>query len=205
MVAWRDIPTGDAVVKYTFFGFQIAIRTTVDSRLRAELADLIVSSRERQTVLDKHAFWTRLCTLLRRHKNDFFFGDWDFVRGDKAADAFEHWTMDIETSSAQPSALQLLPGEARPEWRGLHHALVTGVFLVERHTNSDRTLGEACDLEELNFFTRDTFFLFLGAVAELNFASVRSDAIYVVPGPGTEGFSMEVLMSHQFKYLQQLS
>jgi hypothetical protein len=191
-------------VNDTFFGFQLAIRTKLDSPLRAELASLIGTSPERQTFIDKHAFWTRVGTLLRRYKNEFYFGTWDLVRGDRAADEFEEWSTEIETATVAPNSLQLLPGERRPQWQTLHHILVTAVFLVERHSNSDETLGEVCDMQEANYFTRDTFFMFLGAVTELNFASVRSDALYVVPGPGTEGFSMETLMSLEFNYLKQL-
>jgi hypothetical protein len=191
-------------VNDTFFGFQLAIRTKLGSPLRAELANLIDASPERQTFIDKSAFWTHVGTLLRRYRNEFCFGTWDLVRGDKAADEFHDWSSEIETSTEAPSSLQLLPGEGRSEWQTTHHILVTAVFLVERHSNSDETLGEVCDMQEANYFTRDTFFMLLGAVTELNFASVRSDAIYVVPGPGTEGFSMETLMSLEFDYLKQL-
>lgn len=172
--------------------------------MRAELAHLIGASSERQTFIDKSAFWTRVGTLLRRYKNRFYFGTWDLVRGDNAAGEFEEWSTEIETATVPPHSLQLLPGERRLQWQTTHHILVTAVFLLEKHSNSDETLGEVCDMQEANYFTRDTFFMFLGAVTELNFASVRSDALYVVPRPGTEGFSMETLMSLEFNYLKQL-
>lgn len=191
-------------MKYTFFGFQLGIETTLDAPLRTELAKLIVDAPQRQTILDKHAFWTRVSALLRRHKHEFIFGDWDLVRGQAAPAAFEEWTQKLERSNQQPDSFQLLPGEARTAPRTEHHILVTAVFLVEQHSNSDRTLAEVSDIEELDYFTRDTFFLFLGAVTELNFTSVRSDAIYMVPGPNTEGFSQETLMSLEFDYLKLL-
>lgn len=208
MVPWAALAVtrlDEIPVDYTFFGFQIAIRATVGSHLRAELAQLIDTSQVRETIIGKHAFWTRVCTLLRRHQHDFSFGDWDLVRGDTARAEFNEWTIEIETANATPNSLQLLPGESRPGWRSTHHILFTAVFLIERHSNSDLTVGEACDLEEVNYFTRDAFFMFLGAVTELNFASVQSDAIYVVPGPDVEGFSTETLMSMEFDYLRQLA
>lgn len=203
-VALAVILSGKRFVDYTFFGFQIAIKTTLNSQLRAQLATLIDSASERETIFDKHAFWTRVNIIVRRFKDDFTFGSWDLVRGERARAEFEEWTSEIENLRTTPSSVQLLPGEHRPHLQATHHVLFTCVFLVQRHSNSDLTLGDMCDLPESNYFTRDTFVLFLGALPELNFASVRSDAIYVAPGPNTVGFSTESLMGLEFEYLQLL-
>ncbi|HEY0715402.1 MAG TPA: hypothetical protein VGF45_22160, partial [Polyangia bacterium] len=84
------------------------------------------------------------------------------------------------------------------------YVIVTMLFLVERGSNSDLTLGERCDLPENDYFTRQTFAQLIASVPMLNFANVQADAVYLVPGNDRDGLSDEDLHGGGYEYLKPL-
>jgi hypothetical protein len=79
------------------------------------------------------------------------------------------------------------------------------LFLVERDSNSDLTLGEHCDLPESDYFTRGTFAQLIAAIPTLNFANVQADAVYLSPGNDTDGLSDDDLRGEGYEYLKPLA
>lgn len=192
-------------MEYSFFGLQIAVQAPFDSHLRGELGRLVNRPGERETFASKRSFWTRVSELMRRSEREYVLGHWDLIRGEDGLAEFKSWTSEIEGAVAvvdPPNPAAINTHHARLEIR---HILFTSVFLVERHSNSDTTLGERCDIAESEYFTRATFVHLLGTLPRLNFASVASDAIYVVPGTRAAGLSTQELQSEGYEYLRPLS
>lgn len=191
-------------MEYTFFGLQIAVQAPLGSHLRAELGRLVSRSGERETFRSKRSFWTQVSDLVRRSERDYAFGHWDLIRGEDGLTEFKSWTSEIEarvTTCSDPAA----PIDTHHAWLESRHILLTSVFLVERYSNSDNTLGERCDIAESEYFTRATFVHLLGSLPRLNFASVLSDAIYVVPGTHAVGLSTLELKGEGYEYLRPLT
>jgi hypothetical protein len=83
--------------------------------------------------------------------------------------------------------------------------LVTVLFLLERGSNSDLTLGERCDLPEADYFTRATFAQLVATIPALNFANVQADAVYLSPGNDRDGLSDDDLRGPGYEYLRPLA
>ena len=96
---------------------------------------------------------------------------------------------------ALPSRVPDQTGEA------MEYALVSAFFLMPRGSSADVLLAERCDIPEAEWMQRDAFGLFLSAFPQLRFASVRSDAIYVVPGGLDLAFSLRELQGDGYDYL----
>jgi hypothetical protein len=192
-------------VAYTFFGVQVAIQAFHNDPLRARLHQAIAGGQSAQTLQDKRAFWKRIAALLNEAMPVFSHGVWDLVRSDGAEAEFETWCSEIEGSLAtEAEELGAAPDEVNRLSAARQYVLCTVLFLVERDSSSDRTLGERCDLPESAYFTRATFAQLIASIPLLNFANVQADAVYLVPGNDTDGLSDDDLQGGGYEYLKPL-
>lgn len=178
----------------TFFGIQLAFDFQRQPTLRRELHELIAGATAHQTLYETRDFWSK---IFDRALDSVRFGErgtWDLVRDGRAKAEFESWTSEIEALASDDEATQ---GEGR-------FVLLTTAFLVARHSNADLTLGERCDVPETSYFDRLTFRRLYGAIPALNFANVRSHAVYLVPGGGRAGISEAELDGEGYEYLDRL-
>lgn len=193
-------------VSYTFFGVQVAIKAFFKDPLRQRLHAAIAESQSSQSLQDKRAFWKRIAAILNEATPVFEYGYWDLIRTDKAEEEFETWTSEVEGALATE---QEEMGTAADEVHRLsaekNYILCTVLFLVERDSNSDLTLGSRCDLPESEYFTRATFAQLIGAIPMFNFANVQADAVYLSPGSEEDGLSEEDLRGEGFNYLKPLA
>jgi hypothetical protein len=192
-------------VAYTFFGLQVAIQAFHGDPLRARLHQAIAGGQSAQSLQDKRAFWKRIAALLNEAMPVFSHGTWDLIRTDRAEAEFETWCSEIEGSIAtEAEELGAAPDEVNRLSAERRYVLCTILFLVERDSNSDQTLGERCDLPESAYFTRATFARLIGGIPALNFANVQSDAVYLVPGNESDGLSEDDLQGGGYEYLKPL-
>jgi len=132
-------------------------------------------------------------------------GYWDLVRGDGADEEFESWSSEIEGSLAtEKEELGTAPDEVSRISAEKRYIIVTLIFLVEAGSNSDRTLGERCDVPKSEYWTRLTFGRLIASVPLLNFANVVADAVYLAPGSEEDGLSMEDVHGGGYEYLKLL-
>jgi hypothetical protein len=188
------------VPAYTFFGVQIAIQAGSGDPLRARLHEAVARAPGEQSLNEKRQFWKRICAALAGAEGGFRYGFWDLIRTEKAEEEFETWCAEIEGSVAS-EADDPVARAAGPR----DHALFTLLFLLERGSNSDLTLGERCDLPESQYFTRDTFARLVASPPLLNFANVKADAVYLVPGNDEDGLTAEELRGDGYDYLKPLT
>src|SRR5262245_27222899 len=154
---------------YTFFGVQVAIQAFHNDPLRARLHQAIAQGQSAQTLPDKRVFWKRIAAILNEAMPVFAHGVWDLIRTGNAESEFETWCSEIEGSLAtEAEELGQAPDEVNRLSADRQYVLCTTLFLVERDSNSDRTLGERCDLPESAYFTRSTFAQLIGSIPLLN-------------------------------------
>ena len=190
---------------YTFFGVQIVVKAFFKDPLRKKLADVIANSSAEQTLFEKRAFWKRVAAVLNEAMPVYELGYWDLIRGGSAQEEFETWCSEIEGALASEGEEM---GKDADEVNRLSankdYILFTAAVLVEQGSNSDLTLGERCDLPESDYFTRQTFGKLMASFPLLNFANVRADAVYLMPGSEEDGFSKEDLFGGGYEYLKPL-
>lgn len=191
---------------YTFFGLQIAVKAFFKDDYRQRLGNLIAESAAEQTLFEKRSFWKRLCAVANEGLPVFELGYWDLIRGGRASEEFETWCSEIEGALASEREEM---GSAADQVSRLsadqHYVLLTAAVLVERHSNSDETLGERCAMPESEYFTRATMGRLIATFPLLNFANVQADAVYLMPGNQQDGLSSDDLFGGGYAYLKPLA
>ena len=191
---------------YTFFGVQVAIKAFFKDPLRQRLHQVIAESQSAQSLQDKRAFWKRIAAILNEAMPVFEYGFWDLIRTDAAEEEFETWCSEIEGSLAtEKEEVGAVADEVNRVSAERHYVLCTCLFLVERDSNSDLTLGERCDIPESDYFTRTTFATLIASFPMLNFANVQADAVYLSPGSEEDGLSDDDLHGGGYEYLKPLT
>jgi len=189
----------------TFFGVQVVVKNFVSDPLRRQLREVIARSDAEQSLAEKRAFWKRVAAVLNEAVPAFELGFWDLISGSGAEEEFESWTSEIEGSLAtEQEEMGEAPDEINRISAEKRYVIVTLLFLVERGSNSDRTLAERCDVPESEYWTRLTFAKLIATIPLLNFANVEADAVYMSPGSEEDGFSMEDLHGGGYEYLKML-
>ena len=190
---------------YTFFGIQIALRDFEQDDVRARIHALIREGVEAQALHDKRAFWKRLTAVVNEAAPAFERGHWDLIRGAKAEAEFETWTSEIEGALAsEPEEMGAAADEVHRLSSERYYVLITFLFLVVEGSNSDLTLRERCDIPEKAWRRRETFQRLVATPSLLNFANVRADAVYLLPGNDSDGLSTLDLASKDYAYLEPI-
>lgn len=190
---------------YTFFGIQIALRDFQKDDVRGRLHALIREGSEAQALHEKRAFWKRLTAIVNEAAPAFERGHWDLIRGSNAEAEFETWTSEIEGALAsEPEEMGAATDEVHRLSSERYYVLATLLFLVVEGSNSDLTLGERCDIPEKAWRRRETYQRLVATPPLLNFANVRADAVYLLPGSDADGLSTLDLASKDYEYLEPI-
>jgi len=175
-----------------FFGVQLALDLPHDSQLRPQLAAALHELRQATGGERQRAGWMRAAEALLPAARAARMGAWDLIR-EHAKDEYDQWVRDLE---------------AMAQWAGADfgsdgtYVLSTIVMLVQSGSNSDRTLGDCCDIPEAQWLNRGTYLRLLGVLPRLNYTNVIGSAWYLAPHPECASFSAEVLAGDGFSYLQ---
>ena len=185
---------------YTFFGVQVAFQQYRNDTSRSRLHDIIAAGTHEQSLPEKRAFWKKVLAVVSENAPHFRYGYWDFIRGGKADAEFETWSSEIEgglaTESEEMGAAVDEVHRLSAEIGSPRLVIVSALFLIDANSNADQTLGERCDLPEADYFKIGTFDRLLKSIPLLNFANVRADAVYVVPGNARDGVTELEVREH---------
>ncbi len=192
---------------YTFLAIQVVIRTYPGDNFRARLHEVLASSPAEQSIADKRIFYKRYTGLLLEQMPHFEMGFWDYIpRPQEAEQEFDKWCSEIEGSMATEREET---GETHDEVTRLEsrkdYIVTTMVFLLQRGGNADITVAERADIPEHQCNLRSTYAHLLETIPMMSFASVRADAVYLVPGNDDDGFSLDDLHGGGWEYLTPLS
>ncbi len=192
---------------YTFLGVQAVIRTYLNDGFRRRLHEVLAESPAEQSVADKRIFYKRYTGLLLEALPHFEMGFWDYVpRPQEAEQEFDKWCSEIEGSIATEKEEvgteidEVSRLDSRKEF-----IITTMLFLLQRGGNADAMIAERADIPEEQCNTRTTYGHLISSIPMMSFASVRADAVYLVPGSDEDGISLDELQSGGWEYLTLLS
>ena len=190
-------------MKYTFFALQAAVR---DLSVRARLHSLVATTPGEQSLADKRGFYNEVTNLLLPAVACIDLGYWDYIPDPSRAEKeFDTWCSEIEqVVGGEVSDDGPAQGAYRTPGRG-EYFLVSLAFLLQKDGTSDVTMAERCDIQEADFFRRSTFAHLLATPPMLSFATVRADAIYVVPGSDEDALTTEDLRGEGYEYLRPVT
>jgi hypothetical protein len=127
-------------------------------------------------------------------------GCWDYFENDEKAEKdFKMWLGGMTTEEGarkQPSGkLDIYRGEPR-------YLTFTMTFLMLRPSPCDRAFAQLCDIPEPHLWRRDVFGRILQGMGVVNFASVKSDVMYLLPRDDDWGLTVDDLREEKFAYLR---
>lgn len=178
-----------------FFGIQVAVSAPPTDPWRSRLTTIVRQHMRDLELADKRGFYGSLANLLLDGVDRMPLGFWDFVPDGQRE--YDDWVKGIEDDSAEPW---------RPDPTGAtaHHLLVSMMLLVPEGTPAAELLGERCDLPEDRWRRRSTYRHLFDTLPQIDFGSVRSDAVYVTPGGEREGFALRELEGAGYDYLLRI-
>lgn len=185
---------------YTFFGVQILFRANRGDPLRGELGQIVRSMPQRMELVEKRGSYQRIRTLLHDARERFTRGYWDYISDPSKGEAeWETWCSELEK----------LAGEPRPKQDGYRSGaggsvLFTMAFLLVKGAAADTVAAERCDVQEQDFLRRGVFDALVATIPMFNFATVKGDAVYIVPGDDDDGFTDVDLADEGWSYLRPL-
>jgi hypothetical protein len=129
-------------------------------------------------------------------------GCWDYFDDSARADKdFKMWLGGMTTEEG------VRPGPSgRPDpYRGEPRFLTfTMAFLIDRPSPTDSAVSRLCDIPQPDLWRRDVFLRILEGMGVINFASVQSDVLYLLPRDDDWGLTVDDLAEEKFKYLRPL-
>jgi hypothetical protein len=191
-------------VRYAVFALELAAPLT-DPRLFEELRALVARQPASQSYPDKHALYTDVCDVLLRHFHTFERGCWDyFLDEGLAEEKYAEWCRGVTMGEGVPTQPSRGEGSAYRSTGDPGYLTFTVAMLVTRGSNTDQRLREHCDDCQQALWHRQTFGLFVAALPDLNYASVRSDVIYLIPGNDRWALTRSDLDGPRFQYLRAI-
>ena len=176
----------------TFFGLQLAVRTSKAEPWRQKLCEVVRDNMRDMSTIDHRGFYGAVTNLLLEASDRIAVATWDFVAD--GGGEFDDWVRGIEDDVSTPWVQD-------PSGAAMDHVLVSVFFLLQKNGPSARLCGDRCDLPESTWNARSTYRLLLETIPQLDHRSIVSDAVYVTPGSIELGFSLSELRGDDYDYL----
>jgi hypothetical protein len=181
----------------------VCARLVPGSLLCTELAELVKESPERMNLHRKWLQYQRGAQLVLDDLSSVERGCWDYFNDDgRALKDYEMWTQGMMTEEGvrkEPSGA-VDPYRAEPRYLTFTMAL-----LIVQDTPTDTHMLGVCDIPESDLWTRSSFARILRGMAQISFASVKSDIMYLIPRDEAWGLTLQDLSEPKFEYLRALS
>ena len=181
---------------------ELCLRLEPGSDLRNLLRDLVLSH---PAVTSPGAKWDmlkRARELLLSNSQLFERGCWDFFDTDaRALVDFDMWSTGMTT---EEGARKGPSGGADPYRQDVRYMTFTIAILMMSGTSADEGIGQVCDIPEDKLWHIETFMLILRNLDMVNFAFVKSDVYYLIPGEESWGLTAADLDDPKFEYLRAI-
>jgi hypothetical protein len=182
-------------LQYTIFALEVAARTERGDPLRAALhGTVLLSSREREA---KRFQYRRAAELLSEYFERIDYGCWDYF--DDHHRAITDFAMWSDGMLGQEGVRTAPSGDLGPRY-----LTFTMAFLMARGSPTDRLLAERCEVPEQELWRRDVFASVLATVPLIDFADVRADVAYLIPGADGYALLPADLTGGKFDHLRPL-
>jgi hypothetical protein len=191
-------------VRYAVFALELCAPLT-DPHLFEDLRGLVARQPAAQGYADKHALYDDVSTVLLRYFHQFERGCWDyFLDEGLAEEKYAEWCRGVTHGEGVRTSPSRGEGGAYRSSGEAGYLTFTVAMLVTRGSNTDERLREICDDCQQELWRRPTFGLFIAALPDLNYASVRSDVIYLIPGQDRWALTASDLDGPRFQYLRAI-
>ena len=129
-------------------------------------------------------------------------GCWDYFENHQKAESdFQMWLGGMTTEEGARRAPSGPPDPYRGDPR---YFTFTMTFLLVRPSPTDHALSRLCDIPQQHLWRRDVFARILAGMGVINFASVKSDVMYLIPRDDDWGLTVDDLAQPKFHYLRQI-
>ncbi len=190
-------------MKSSIFAIEVAARIDQAPEVFLTLKRTIV---DQPKVVGLHGKWEhykRATDALVSHLHVLERGCWDYFDDHERAERdFKHWSRALSTGEGarkEPS------GKPEPYRGEMRHFTFTMAFLLVQGTPSDRAMSRLCDIPQQALWRRDVFGRLLSGMSVINFASVKSDVMYLIPRDDDWGLTAADLAHERFNYLRLIT
>ena len=184
----------------SIFSLEIAARLDRAPNLLPLLRSVITDHPQTVGLQQKWQLYRRAAEALVGNLGLIERGCWDYFDDDARAEKdFKMWLGGMTTEEGarpQPSG--------RPDpYRGEPRYLTfTMTFLMVRPSATDQAVSQLCKIPETHLWRRDVFGRILGGMGIINFASVKSDVMYLIPRDEDWSLTVDDLAQPKFNYLR---
>jgi hypothetical protein len=189
-------------VAESIFSIEVAARLDVAPNLLPILRSTIADQGTAMGFHDKWAHYRRASQALLGSLGVIERGCWDYFDDSARAEKdFKMWLGGMTTEEG------VRPGPSgRPDpYRGEPRYLTfTMTFLLARPSPTDSAMSQLCDIPQADLWRRDVFARILDGMGVINFASVKSDVMYLIPRDDDWGLTVDDLALEKFNYLRRL-
>ena len=186
---------------HNIFAIELCLRLELGNDLRGRLKDLVMSHPASSTPGLKWELLRRVSEVLLQNQGLFEKGCWDFFDDDgRALRDYDMWSKGMTTEEGAR--------EAPSGWLGgleSRYMTFTIALLLVAGTPCARDLSRLCDIPEADLWKRATFVRILRGLSRVNFAAVKSDVLYLIPGDESWGLTAADLEQTKFDYLRKIA
>ena len=188
-------------VRHSIFAMEVCARMDRAPAI-GSIREIIARHPVHTTYQAKWHMYRQCVEILRANIDHIERGCWDFFDDDaRALSDFEMWCRGMlaeETTRKAPS------GQGDPRVGDVRYLTFTMAFLLARGSECERALARLADVPEPVLWHRATFARILHGLGVLNFASVKSDVLYLIPRDDGWGLTASDLALPKFEYLRVL-
>ena len=188
-------------MNHNILAIELCLRLEPENELRARLKDLVVSHPAASTPGRKWELLRRISELLLENEHLFEKGCWDFFDDDgRALSDYEMWSKGMTTEEGARKQPSGRPGGPEPRYMTFTIAL-----LLAAGTPCTRDVAKFCNIPEAQLWKKSSFVRILRGLSRVNFAAVKSDVLYLIPGEETWGLTADDLEQPKFEYLRDIA
>jgi len=186
----------------SIFSIEVAVRLDRSPDLLDVLRSAIQDQPASISLQRKWECYKRAADALLNNLPAIERGCWDYFENeDRAEKDFKMWLGGMTTEEGARSTPSGKLDIYRTEPRYL---TFTMTFLLLRPSPTDDAFRDLCDIPEEHLWRRDVFGRILGGMGVVNFASVKSDVMYLLPRDDDWGLTVDDLREEKFEYLRPL-
>lgn len=192
-------------MKSSLFSMEIAARIDRAPNLLPMLRAAVANQPPAIALQQKWQAYRTACEALLGNLGAIERGCWDYFDDHSRAEKdFKMWLGGMTTEEGarkQPSS-----GAQGGPYRGEPRYLTfTMTFLMVSPSPSDSAMSRLCTIPDRDLWRREVFGRLLAGMGVINFASVQSDVMYLLPRDESWGLTADDLAEEKFKYLRPLS
>jgi hypothetical protein len=190
-----------AKIEHSIFALELCLHLDPRGRLRDSLHSYITSHPTTTGTWQKTELLRRVTELLLENDEQWEMGCWDFFDDDaRARSDYDMWCNGMITEEgARTEASGIADKYGEPRFLTLTIAL-----LLIQGTPAERGIASLCETPEEQLWRKETFQKILRGLANVDYAGVESDVLYLIPGDAAWGLTPADLREAKFEYLRKI-